>query len=118
MKKIFDIHDASIVKLEYSLKENKLVVGIILENTKEHDLIFKSVVGFDFSPYESQNFLLDFRIHEYSELSNFFIDNYEVNPRYLEIMKETSAYLFEFDPAVGLGGYVIAKDLVISPEPD
>lgn len=118
MRTTLDIHDASIVKLEYSLKENKLVVGIILDNAREHDLIFKSVVGFDFSPFEFQNFLLNFRIYEYSELSTFFIDNYEVNPRYLEIMKEKGGYLFEFDPAAGLGGYVIAKELVVSPEPD
>lgn len=52
----FNYHDAAIDKIEYSLKENRLVLGITLYDFRKVDLIFDGVIGWSFSPFEYQIF--------------------------------------------------------------
>ena len=109
-----DFHDASIYKIKYRIKENMLIIGITLYDSRLCELVFEGVIGWNFSPFEFQNFLLDFRKFHYDKVPQHIIDNYDVEIRYIEKMKEKKSYLFELDPASGMGGYVIAQDCKIA----
>ena len=106
-----EYHDASIYKIEHHIKENRLTLGVMLSDSSLIELVFEDVIGWDLSPFMYQNFLLDFRSYKSDNLPQSIIDNYEVNSRYIEVMKLKNASFFEIDPASGLGGYIIAQSL-------
>lgn len=115
MEKKLDYHDALINKVEFFNKKDELHIGIETYEGKGYELCFSEIIGWDFSPFEFQNYLLDFRIYDSCTLDHFIIDNYEVDPEYIKLMKINKGYLFELDPAAGMGGYIIAKGFNIKP---
>ncbi len=107
MKK-FDYHDASIFKIEHRLKENILIIGIH-QDTNTIDLIFEDIVGWDFSSFAYQNFLLDLKTYAHNDVPQVIIEDYLVDTKYIELMRLKKAFLFELNPASGMGGYIIAQ---------
>ncbi|SKC87639.1 hypothetical protein [Ohtaekwangia koreensis] len=93
MKK-FDYHDASIFKIEHRVKENTLIIGI-LQDANTIDLIFEDIIGWDFSAFAYQNFLLDLKTYAHNDVP--------------QVMRLKKAFLFELNPASGMGGYIIAQ---------
>jgi hypothetical protein len=106
----FDYHDASIFKIEHHAKENILIIGI-LQDGNAIDLIFEDIIGWSFSDFTYQNFLLDLRIYAHNDVPQAIIEDYLVAPRYIGLMRLKKASLFELDPASGMGGYVIARTM-------
>jgi hypothetical protein len=113
MTEILDYHDACINKIEHRFKENELVIGVTLSDSREFDMIFDDVIGWDFSPFSFQNYLLALKMYTHDKLPEFIIEDYEVKPRYIELMLLKSASFFEFNPAAGMGGYIIARNLKV-----
>ncbi|QNF33434.1 hypothetical protein HUW51_12145 [Adhaeribacter swui] len=110
MDKQLDYHDAEITKLEYLIEKNELIIRIRTHNEAIYDLRFIEILGWEFSSFEIQNHLLDFRIYNSETLPAYILEEYEVQAAYLDLMKNMNGYLFELDPATGLGGYIIALD--------
>src|SRR5687767_14475560 len=100
----YDFHDASLYKIEYLIDNEKLVIGLMLDDASTLELVFSEIIGWEFSSFETQNFLLDFRVYDNTNLPKYIIENYEVAPRYQEILNTAKCNFYELDPASGMGG--------------
>lgn len=106
-----NFHDARVHKVAYDKETGALVIGLQLVDERELELVFNSVVAWDFSPFSFQNYLLDFKSYPWGMLPQVLINEYEIPARYLKALEESKASFFEVNPAAGMGGYVIADSV-------
>ena len=104
-------HDAEIVGLFHEESEGSLSMNIIFPNKQKCVVIFKDTVGWDLSPFQEQNSIFD--LHEFNQenIPEWIIKDFEIPKEYIELITSTAKNLFYIEPSVGLGGYIIAKEM-------
>lgn len=100
-------HDFEVTGLNYD-QENLSLEAKSPEGSKVK-LQFISVSGWDLSPFQEQNVL--FAIEEYAKIPDWILEEYNPPQEYLSLIDSHEKKLFYLNPSVGLGGYIIAKEL-------
>jgi len=105
-------HDAEIVGLFHEESEARLSLNIIFPNKQKCVVIFKDTVGWDLSPFQEQNSIFD--LHEFNKetIPEWIIKDFNIPQEYIELINLKSKKLFYIDSSVGMGGYIIAKEMI------
>jgi hypothetical protein len=106
-----DLHDSTIVGLAYDNSSNELRINIRTDQNERLQLIFKGVFELQFSPFELQNVLYDFKVFEYNVVPDSVYSEYEVPNSYKELLIANKCKIALLNPSVGIGGFVIFKTL-------
>lgn len=107
-------HDSAVFKLEYIDHKQSLIVALKKTDGEIYHMVFNMVMGWIFTPFEIQNILFDFKVYSNNNIPNSIYEEYEIPSEYKNILKRDEAYsLGVFNPSVGLGGFVIFKELTV-----
>ena len=105
-------HDLSVLGIEYVPEVKGIIFLLINENGKKVKVCFTDVVHWSFSPFTSQNVLFDINMYSKDYIPEGLFDDYEVHSYYRNYINNDGYCLFELDSSVGMGGYIIAKEII------
>lgn len=109
------LHDAEIVGLEH--EGERLVVTLRAEAGQRRVMVFAGVVDWDFSPFATQNVVLNFYAYDQTTLSAHILSFFEVDESSGARVYSGEARLYCYTASVGMEGFVLAKELTIDGEP-
>jgi len=110
----FPLHDAEILALENRQESRLLELRLRMPDGSRASLEFKGTEGWEFSPFREQNVMLDMYVWSaLDEGTPGRCRELEVLRVWVEAIMKDQVKLYEIDPSVGLGGYVVAKSVEI-----
>ncbi|WP_031530799.1 hypothetical protein [Dyadobacter crusticola] len=105
-------HDLSLVSVEFSADRRELIMQGNGLQTKA-SLIFRNVATWALSPFETQNVIFDVVRYDAATGSKELFEDYDVPDYHREMVLREQFFLFELQASVGMGGYIIAKELIV-----
>ena len=105
------LHDAEIVGLEH--EGDRLVVTLRSEASQRRVMVFTDVLDWDFSPFATQNVVLDFYAYDQNTLSERILSFFEVDESSGARVYSGEVRLYCYTASVGMEGFVLAKELTI-----
>ena len=109
------LHDAEIVGLQH--EDDRLVVTLRSVVGQRRVMVFAEVVDWDFSPFATQNVVLDFYAYDQTTLSEHILSFFGVDEASGARIYSGEARLYCYAAPVGMEGFVLAKELTIDGEP-
>ncbi|MCY1042741.1 hypothetical protein OV208_15560 [Corallococcus sp. bb12-1] len=110
------IHDAAVVGIHSNLDDEALTLDLVLEDKRELLLEFKGAQHWNLEGYRPQNVL--FGIYEWragEEKTAQVCEELGLSEGWVESILAGELVVFELDPSVGLGGYVLARSMEVRP---
>jgi hypothetical protein len=109
------LHDAEIVGLEH--EDDRLVVTLCSVTGQRRVMVFTHVVDWDFSPFATQNVVLDFYAYDQTTLSEHILSFFGVDESAGARVYSGEVRLYCYAASVGMEGFVLAKELTVDGEP-
>jgi hypothetical protein len=114
------LHDAEIVGLALSGRVGALPKELVLtvRAVEGHcrTLRFRGVVDWAFSPFGTQNVILDFYAYDHLTLTEHILAFFEVPAYWAEDVRNGTNCLYALTASVGMEGMVLAHGLTIDEE--
>ncbi|MBM7112112.1 hypothetical protein [Archangium primigenium] len=111
----FDVHDAEIVALENHREAKELSLGLRMVGGARALLVFSGVESVSLGPFYDQNVLL--ALYEWTAAhsgARARCQEFELSVESTRAVLEGQVKFYELDPSVGLGGYILARDAVMT----
>jgi hypothetical protein len=106
---MIDYHDAEILSLESNRESGILKIAFLLCNNEKLLAIFTGVIHWEFSPFEMQNVVYEVEFYDVSKVPVWLREEYN---NLNDFIKSDLNVAF-INPATGLGGIIIYKNLTI-----
>jgi hypothetical protein len=114
------LHDAEIVGLALSSSVGALTKEFVLtvRAVEGHcrTLRFRGVVDWVFSPFGTQNVILDFYAYDHLTLTEHILEFFDVPAYWAEDVRNGTNRLYALTASVGMEGIVLAQGLTIDEE--
>jgi hypothetical protein len=114
------LHDAEIVGLALSSRvgalPKELVLTVRAVEGHRWTLRFRGVVDWAFSPFGTQNVILDFYAYDHLTLTEHILAFFEVPAHWAEDVRNGTNRLYALTASVGMEGMVLAHGLTIDEE--
>lgn len=107
-------HDAEIVGLFHEARHENISLNIIFPNGQKSLVTFSGVIGWDLSPLEEQNCIFDLHEFDKETMPKWIKKDFEIPKEYIELINSKAKKLFYIEPSVGLGGYIVAKEMKLT----
>jgi hypothetical protein len=107
------VHDAQVFALEYDSLLKALRLGASV-GARRISICFRGVFGWELSPFLDQNVLFEIQEYVGDELDEE-AESVGLSPSYVAALKGGKRY-FYLEPSLGLGGYVVADDVLVTRE--
>lgn len=107
-------HDLAITGVEHDKDNKRIIFKVRGAKQIDHELEFSLVEGWELSPFEEQNVLFDIQEYDSQTLPEWIKEDFCLPQKYTQLIQSGIHKLYHIDPAIGMGGYIIAGQLVRS----